>query len=122
MHYRGRPSPRIRHRSDLPTRHLPPDVETPAESPRALDSHALLSSPATLRSRATQRPVRGEESKLSNYSYVVQATTFPIMSGLARHVNSNGELAGTTPSSNIPCAIGPDGDLAEEKRTWPAAL
>lgn len=51
------------------------------------------------------------ESKLSNYSYVVQATTYPIMSGLAHHVNSNGDRS-----------IGPDGDLAEEKGTWPAAL
>lgn len=111
MHWRSLPSPRIRHRSNLPARHLPPDVETPAESPRALDSHALLSSPAILRSSATQGPFRGVESKLSNYSYVVQATTYPIMSGLAHHVNSNGDRS-----------IGPDGDLAEEKRTWPAAL
>lgn len=44
------------------------------------------------------------------------------MSELAHQVNSNGELARTAPSSNTPCAIGPDGDLAEETRTWPAAL
>ena len=75
-----------------------------------------------LRSSATQRPVRSQEPKLSNYSCVVQATTYPIMSGLAHQVNSNGELARAAPSSNTPCAIGPDGDLAEETRTWPAAL